>query len=83
VTAEVAESLQRSWVCCELDEAYLKGAMARLAGARPRLPKAENTPYQIFPPCSLNGSADNSPLTEDGGFQRAAKVPPPRALPLI
>ncbi|RJQ46442.1 MAG: site-specific DNA-methyltransferase [Gammaproteobacteria bacterium] len=83
VTGEVAESLNRKWVCCELDEDYLKGAMARFVGVKPRLPKADNAPYQIFPPCSLNGAADNSPLTEDGGFQRSAKIPKQRALRLI
>lgn len=83
VTGEVAESLNRKWVCCELDEDYLKGAMSRFVGVKPRLPKADNAPYQIFPPCSLNGSADNSPLTEDGGFQRSVKVPKQRTLRLI
>lgn len=72
VTGEVAESLNRKWMCCELDESYLKGAMARFVGVKPKLPKFDNTPYQIFPPCSLNGSSDTSPLSLDGGFQRIA-----------
>jgi len=83
VTGEVAESLNRKWVCCELDEDYLKGAMSRFVGVKPRLPKADNAPYQIFPPCSLNGAADNSPLTEDGGFQRTVKAPKQRTLRLV
>lgn len=71
VTGEVAESLNRQWVCCELSEQYLKGARARFVGLTPKLPKADYTPYQIFPPCSLNGSADRTPLAEDGGATRS------------
>lgn len=70
VTGEVAESLNRSWACCELDDNYLKGAMARFVGLKPKLPKPDTSPYQIFPPCSLNGSADVSPLPKDGGTAR-------------
>ena len=33
VTGEVAERLRRRWTCCELDEEYLKGAMARFQPA--------------------------------------------------
>jgi len=73
VTGEVAESLKRQWICCELVEDYLKGARARFVGLRPRSRKTENTPYQIFPPCSLNGTADTAPLPEDGGFSRPSK----------
>jgi site-specific DNA-methyltransferase (cytosine-N4-specific) len=74
VTGEVAEALGRKWTCCELSEEYLKGARARFVGLKPRLRKQENQPYQIFPPCSLNGSADNSPLPSDGGFKRPRKT---------
>lgn len=73
VTGEVAESLGRRWACCELDEDYLKGAMARFVGIKPKLPKTESLPYQIFPPCSQNGFAETSPLPEDGGYKRPAK----------
>lgn len=83
ITGEVAESLKRKWACCELDENYLKGAMSRFVGVKPKLPKGDNAPYQIFPPCSLNGAADNSPLAKDGGFQRTLKAPKQRALRLV
>lgn len=82
VTGEVAESLKRNWACCELDENYLKGAMSRFVGVKAKLPKGDNSPYQIFPPCSLNGSADNSPLAIDGGFKRVLKAPRQRGLRL-
>lgn len=75
VTGEVAESLKRRWICCELAEIYLKGARARFVGLKPKIPNGDNSPYQIFPPCSLNGQADNSPLPEDGGLKRPAVQP--------
>lgn len=82
VTGEVAESLKRNWVCCDLSEEYLKGARARFVGIKPKLPKGDNSPYQIFPPCSMNGSADTSPLLEDGGFTRPTKMPVQKRLNL-
>jgi site-specific DNA-methyltransferase (cytosine-N4-specific) len=75
VTGEVAEYLKRKWVCCELSEEYLKGARARFVGIKPKLPKPDNTPYQIFPPCSLNDTNHDAPLPKDGGFKRPAKKP--------
>ena len=83
VTGEVAESLKRKWVCCELKEDYLKGALSRFVGVKPRLPKTDDTPYQVYPPCSLNGSADNSPFPKDGGFKRAPEKPTQKSLRLF
>lgn len=83
VTGEVAESLKRKWVCCELKEDYLKGALSRFVGVKPRLPKTDDTPYQVYPPCSLNGSTDPSPFPKDGGFKRAPKKPTQKSLPLF
>lgn len=82
VTGEVAESLGRKWICCELDEEFLKGAMARFVGVKPKLPKADSAPYQIFPPCSMNGAADKSELPQDGGFKRPPRKPQQRKLNL-
>lgn len=83
VTGEVAESLRRKWVCCELNEDYLKGALSRFVGLKPRLPKTDDTPYQVYPPCSLNGSTDTSPFPKDGGFKRAPKKPTQKSLRLF
>lgn len=82
VTGEVAESLKRKWICCELSEEYLKGARARFVGVKPRIPKGDNMPYQIFPPCSMNGKADTSPLPSNGGFRRENKKPLQKQLKL-
>ena len=83
VTGEVAESLRRKWVCCELNEDYLKGALSRFVGVKPRLPKTDDSPYQVYPPCSLNGSTDTSPFPKDGGFKRAPQKPTQKGLPLF
>lgn len=74
VTGEVAESLNRKWVCCELSEEYLKGARARFVGLKPRLRKQKCEPYQIFPPCTLDDTTSDKSLSPDGGFQRPRKV---------
>ena len=82
VTGEVSESLERNWICIDLDEMYLKGALARFVGVKPQLPKVDSTPYQIYPPCALNGAADDSPLPEDGGVKRPIKRPQQKRLDL-
>jgi len=82
VTGEVSESLERNWICIDLDEMYLKGTLARFVGVKPQLPKVDSTPYQIYPPCALNGAAGNSPLPEDGGVKRPIKRPQQKRLDL-
>lgn len=73
VTGEISESLERNWICIDLDEMYLKGALARFVGIKPQLPKVDSTPYQIYPPCSMNGALDDSLLPEDGGVKRSVE----------
>ncbi|MGH8018343.1 MAG: DNA-methyltransferase [Opitutaceae bacterium] len=82
VTGEVAEALRRRWACCELDEGYLRGALARFIGTKPRLPRGDSTPYQVYPPCSLNGKADMSPLPVHGGRVRPTPKPRQKTLKL-
>ncbi len=74
VTGEAAEVLKRNWICCELDEKFLQGALTRFVGVKPRLPKSDVSAYQIYPPCSLNGKAGTSPLAEDGGSLSGKRV---------
>ena len=53
VTGEVAERMERKWICCELDEKYLKGARGRFKGQQP--PSVRPLPrYEIAPPCSID-----------------------------
>ena len=83
ITGEVAEALNRSWACCDLNEEYLKGAMSRFVGVKPKLPKPDAVPYQVFPPCSLAGSADDSSLSNNGGFKRAPRTPKQKSMRLL
>ena len=76
VTGAVAERLDRRWTCCELNEDYLKGAMARFG------PDPENddlitgafgskAAYTIRSPCSVPVDDAQAPLVADGGARRA------------
>ena len=77
VTGEVAERLGRRWTCCELDEEYLKGAVARFQ-QRPDdaelFTKAlgDKAVYSIHSPCSVPVDDHEAPLVEDGGERRPA-----------
>jgi len=69
VTGAVCEILERNWVCCELNEDYLKGALARFTGAL-SASKKKPVRYSINPPCSLPVDEAKTPLFEDGGIKR-------------
>ena len=72
VTGEAAERCGRRWVCIELLEEYLEGALARfdetdtLFSARPR----RDIEYKLSHPAALWNTLDESPLPEDGGQTR-------------
>ena len=84
VTGAVAEQLGRRWTCCELDEEFLKGAMARFEpavqvhnrsgelfpGAGGSALRKKAVTYSINPPCSVAVSEGDVPLIEDGGLTR-------------
>lgn len=74
VTGAVAEATKRRWVCCELSEEYLQGAVARFS--KPVLPirKEKEVTYEIAAPCSLAIDEDELPLFADGGAKRSSKV---------
>ena len=73
VTGEVCEALKRNWVCCELDQEYLRGALGRFQGIKPIIRRKNATPYQIQPPCSLPIDDKTTPLALDGGRKRPVK----------
>lgn len=56
VTGEVAESLHRQWICCEMEEDYLKGATGRFINQAPSKNRKRSKPYEIHPPCALETS---------------------------
>lgn len=73
VTGAVAEALDRRWVCCEMSEEYLEGALARFVPHPLPLLKDRPTNYEIAPPCAVPVDESEIPLFADGGAKR-----PPR-----
>ena len=85
VTGEVAERLERKWVCVELVESYLQGAKGRFvqSGKLPladvtrtakAVKKSENGYYRIPHPGLLWNGSDTNPLAQDGGKQRPKSI---------
>lgn len=76
ITGEVAESLSRKWICADLIEEYLVGALGRFAQPaerpKPSKPlKGEDDGYYRVPhPGLLWNGSDPQPLAEDGGRKR-------------
>ena len=73
VTGAVAEVLGRRWVCCELNEEYLHGAMGRFDPAPNALRRSKSVSYSIQPPCSVPVTEKDVPLVEHGGVRRDPK----------
>lgn len=75
VTGEVAEQLRRKWVCADLVEEYLKGALFRFeeppAQARPG-PRRE--PYNVYHPAAAWTTHSWPNLPEDGGRTRPERA---------
>lgn len=72
VTGEVAERLNRKWVCCEIVEEYLQGAISRFLPQKSTKKKVP-PPYALQHPASLwlgNGHGGSGPLPKDGGQVR-------------
>jgi site-specific DNA-methyltransferase (cytosine-N4-specific) len=76
VTGEVAERLGRKWVCSELVESYLKGAVGRFAGkveTKQPVPTIANGYYRVPHP-GLLWNGDGQPIPADGGKKRPPKA---------
>jgi site-specific DNA-methyltransferase (cytosine-N4-specific) len=78
ITGEVAERLGRKWLCAELVEDYLKGAMGRFqpqASAKTKAPSASDDGnfYRVSRPGILWNGAHDPELPADGGRKRPAK----------
>ncbi|MBF9036836.1 hypothetical protein HKCCE2091_21590, partial [Rhodobacterales bacterium HKCCE2091] len=82
ITGEVAERLGRKWVCAELLEPYLKGALGRFDDRReppkPKVAKGDDDGYYrvAHPGLLWNGGdeRESAPLPADGGRQRPAHM---------
>jgi len=75
VTGEVAERLKRRWVCVEVVEEYLAGALGRFElpdqEEKPKPKKGTDTEaYRIPRPGVLWNGEDEEPLPVDGGRER-------------
>ena len=83
MTGETAERTRRRWICCELREDYLQGALGRFQTKAPVAavphPKTENNQgvekdfYRIAKPGGLWNGVEGPQLQADGGFKRAPK----------
>jgi len=81
ITGEVAERLKRRWLCSELQEEYVRGAVGRFgdpAGNDAKLfptgiAKQEDISYRIYNPASLWTDDEGPLLPKDGGRKRPAK----------
>jgi site-specific DNA-methyltransferase (cytosine-N4-specific) len=73
VTGEVAERLKRRWICCDLVEDYLKGALARFKRDEtlfPEMGRTRDIAYKLYHPSAMWGNGNDQPLPEDGGRSR-------------
>jgi site-specific DNA-methyltransferase (cytosine-N4-specific) len=72
VTGEVCERLQRTWICCEIDEIYIEGALGRFKHKNDENNKKNDVEsYTIYNPSSRwNGVETDDRLPEDGGMKR-------------
>ncbi len=87
VTGEVAERLGRRWICIDLVEEYLQGALGRfkkVSGDSRQgllfdgLGGAE-TCYRVYHPACLWSNTQESPLPPDGGKSRPKGMPTRKA----
>jgi DNA modification methylase len=89
VTGEAAERTLRKWICCELVEDYVRGALGRFQHAQPvdyaaapqQRPNEGERFYKAFKPGLYRNGVDTEPLATDGGAKRPiAKKKPSRTL---
>jgi len=74
VTGEVADRLERRWVCCETVEDYLKGALFRFeASTTERSGKKKIGSYTVHHPASIWDELEEKSLPEDGGKKKPPK----------
>lgn len=74
VTGAVAEALGRKWICCDMSEEYLQGAMSRFTPFVQPLNADKNVTYEIAIPCSRSVDENVVPLFLNGGSARSAEI---------
>ena len=83
VTGEVCERLARKWICSELSEEYINGAIGRFVNPPPQRQtmmyasaksEDESNHYKIPVPGLMWNGIDDPPLAKDGGRRRKKKT---------
>jgi DNA modification methylase len=76
-TGEAAERTDRDWLCCDLVEEYLSGAVGRFqpnddgkVKADKTAKEQEDSSYRIYKPGAMWKTPDHEPLSADGGAKR-------------
>jgi site-specific DNA-methyltransferase (cytosine-N4-specific) len=80
VTGQVCESLHRRFICCEMVEEYLRGAVHRF-GQKQSTERRKVPAYSLNHPAALWNGIPKDALPVDGGRQRSEKHAP-RTTPL-
>ena len=75
VTGEVAESMGRTWACCEIRPDYVEAATARFAEEPPRdvADAIRTSLYGVYPPRLDLVEEEDAPLPKDGGAKPRRK----------
>lgn len=81
-TGEAAERTRREWICCDLVEDYVKGALGRFqrgkvekySVAKPEKSSGDDSYRAVKPGLLWNGVEDDEPLPKDGGAKRAVSA---------
>jgi DNA modification methylase len=79
ITGEVAERLNRNWICVEVLEDYVEGAKGRFAIVEKAAPANGNSEkfYKLARPGLLWNEDTAEPLSQEGGKTRLAKPTAP------
>jgi site-specific DNA-methyltransferase (cytosine-N4-specific) len=89
-TGEAAERTRREWICCDLVEDYLKGALGRFqrgkvekySVGKSEKPNGGDSYRAVKPGLLWNGVDDDEPLAADGGAKRVVRDKRPAPLPV-
>ena len=75
VTGSVADSLRRKWICCDLSENYLRGAIGRFPTDRVNGPnRMAQTEYKV-PATSWSDPSNEEALAVCGGQTLGSRKP--------
>jgi DNA modification methylase len=76
VTGEVAEKLERNWICVDTVEEYLEAALGRFNKENLKTNGSQEEVYYKIPRPGLlwDDEEDDEPLPEDGGRERPKKL---------